>query len=44
MEDFNSVELETGEGLGIVSPEEDVDGGGNVVLEIKFPQETLWRI
>ena len=30
VEDFYSVNLETGEGPGIAAPEEDVDGGGDV--------------
>ena len=29
VEDFNFVELGTGDGPGIASPEEDIDGGGN---------------
>ena len=29
LEDFNFVELGAGDGPGIASPEEDIDGGGN---------------
>ena len=29
VEDFNFVELGMGDGPGIASPEEDIDGGGN---------------
>ena len=33
VEDFNSVDLEMGEGpAGITAPQEDVDGGGNIEL------------
>jgi len=30
VEDFDFVELGTGDGPGIASPEEDIDGGSNV--------------
>ena len=30
VEDFDSVDLETGKCPGITAPEEDVDGGGNI--------------
>jgi hypothetical protein len=30
VEDFDSVDLETGKGPGITAPEEDVDGGDNI--------------
>ena len=34
VENFESVELETGKGPSSPAPEEDVDGGGNIEAEV----------